>query len=70
MFWFSSEKKKEKKNDEGERFKKKKKKKLKLKNKCLDSHLKKIRKMTRASENAIPSEKCMHFTCFPRLSIS
>ncbi len=26
-------------------------------------------KMTRASENTISSKKCMHFTCFPILSV-
>ncbi len=30
---------------------------------------KKRRKMTRMSANTISSEKCMHFTCFPRLII-
>ncbi len=35
----------------------------------LGSRQKKNEKMTRASENTISSEKFMHFTCFPRLSI-
>ncbi len=32
-------------------------------------HIRKKLKMMRVSENTISSEKCMYFTCFPRLSI-
>ncbi len=62
---------KKKKNDEGKRFS------FfsfflfffKLKNKCFASHQFFFWKMTKASENAMSSEKCMHFTCFTKLSI-